>query len=98
MEETRKRGRRPIPIWIDGVKFDSATLAIESLNIYTPEERREFWSAVNNHGLYGGRVVRQEAPREESDVWKKMHMRRPGELLLSGLCVHRLGAYHGGAW
>jgi hypothetical protein len=89
--ESDRRGKHPIPVWIDGVKFNSSTEAVAELNLQgTTPRRRQYFAALEGSGRFEGHIVSHHPP-EPPKKQEEPPKRRPGTPLLVEPCRHRLG-------
>lgn len=95
-----KCGRPAIPLWIDGVRFESTKLARIFLKATAQEQYRELVHAMESGKPYRGHFVTKSAPfpihNEEGKIIGSQQRSAPP--LLRGHCTERLGTYRDTRW
>ena len=98
--ETDRRGKKPIPVWIDGIRIESSTLALSELGLQSSNGRRHrYYRALDGCGVFEGHTVSHHPPEptKKADP-APIKERRAGDPLLVEPCRHRLGVWLGGQW
>ena len=96
---TKPSGKKPIPIWIDGKKFESSAEALVELNLTGSNDRRHaYYRALDGSGQFEGHTVSRLSPDFKPYAIPEPRKRVPGEVLLVEPCRHRLGVWQGGQW
>ena len=97
--ETDRRGKHPVPIWIDGRRFASSTEALAELGLQSSKDRRaRYYAALGHSERFEGHTVSRSAPLAQAGPTPSPRIHRAGEPLLIEPCRHRLGVWLGGQW